>query len=128
MALERVLLDGESLAAGAEKRLLPGLDVKRWDRLHFHVSGGVRGIADLSVRILFGTPVGSKILLADSTVWFEDTVWEREFSHTTPASYGGTGIILSVPVVAPLLYDVILRNVGSDEKPEVFVTVMAQEI
>lgn len=128
MALQTVLLEGESLAAGEPKRLLPSLDVSRWDRLHFHVSGGTRSIADLSVRVLFGTPVDGKVLLTDSTVWFEDTVWEREFSHTTPSTYSGTGFVLSVPVVAPLLYDVILRNLGGSEKPEVYVTVMAQEI
>jgi hypothetical protein len=128
MALQKVLLKGEPLAAGAEKRLLPSLDVSKWDRLHFHISGGTRSIADLSVRVLFGTPVDGKILLTDSTVWFEDTVWEREFSHTTPANYGGTGLVMSVPVVAPLLYDVILRNLGANEKPEVYVTVLAQEI
>lgn len=128
MAFKKVLLEGESIAAGEEKRLLPSLDVSNWDRLHFHISGGTRGISELSVRILFGTPVGSKILLTDSTVWFEDVTWEREFSHTTPSSYGGTGFVMSVPVVAPLLYDVILRNLGGSEKPEVYVTVMAQEI
>lgn len=128
MVLQKVLLSGESLATGEEKRLLPGLDVNKWDRLHFHISGGVRSIADLSVRVLFGTPVDSMILLADSTVWFEDSVSEREFVHTTPSTYNGTGFVLSVPVVAPRLYDVILKNLGDDEKPEVYVTVMAQEI
>ena len=128
MPLQKVLLEGESLAAGEEKRLLPSLDVSKWDRLHFHISGGTRGIAGLSVRVLFGTPVDGKILLTDSTVWFEDTVWEREFSHTTPSTYNGTGFVMSVPVVAPLLYDVILKNLSESEKPEVYVTVMAQEI
>lgn len=128
MALQEVLLEGEPLAAGEEKRLLPSLDVSRWDRLHFHISGGTRGVAGLSVRILFGTPVDGKVLLTDSTVWFEDTVWEREFSHTTPSTYNGTGFVVSVPVIAPLLYDIILKNLSEDEKPEVYVTVMAQEI
>jgi hypothetical protein len=128
MALQKVLLKGESLAADEEKRLLPSLDVSKWDRLHFHISGGTRGIAGLSVRVLFGTPVDGKTLLTDSTVWFEDTVWEREFSHTTPGTYNGTGFVISVPVVAPLLYDVILKNLSQSEKPELYVTVMAQEI
>lgn len=125
--MHEVLLEGEPLPAGDEKRLLPSLDVSRWDRLHFHVSGGGRAVDDLHVRVLFGTPVGDKVLLTDSTVWFEDSVWEREFSHTTPSTFNGTGFVMSVPVVAPQLYDVILRNLGSD-KPEVYVTVMAQEI
>jgi hypothetical protein len=126
--MQEVLLKGEPLAARAEKRLLPSLNVAKWDRLHFHISGGTRGIGGLSVRILFGTPVNGKILLTDSTVWFEETVAEREFSHTTPSSYGGTGFVMSVPVVAPLLYDVILRNLSDKDKPEIYVTVMAQEI
>ncbi len=35
---------------------------------------------------------------------------------------------MSVPVIAPQLFDVILRNGSDTQKPEVFVTVMAQEI
>lgn len=128
MAFQSVLLDGEPLVTGEEKRLLPGLNVAEYDRLHFHISAGVRSAAALHVRILFGTPVPGKVLLADSTVWFEDTVAEREFSHTTAATYNGTGFVMSVPVVAPLLYDVILTNVGQSDKPEVYVTVLAQEI
>lgn len=123
-----MLLEGESLAAGQEKRLLPGLDVSKWDRLHFHTSAGTRSVAGLRAKVLSGTPVDGKILLTDSTVWFEETVSEREFSHTTPSTYGGTGFAMSVPVVAPLLYDVILRNVSDKEKPEVYVTLVAQEI
>lgn len=128
MAFQRVLLEGECLAAGEERRLLPSLDVSRWDRLHFHISGGTRGVDSLSVKILFGTPIPGKILLANSTVWFEETVSEREFTYTTESTYNGTGFIMSVPVVAPLLYDVILNNLSTVEKPEVYVTVMAQEI
>ncbi len=128
MAFQKVLLKGESIAAGAEKRLLPGIDVSKWDRIHFHISAGVRAISGVKVRVLFGTPVNGKVLLADSTVWYEDTVWEREFSYTTPNTYGGTGFIMSVPVVAPQLFDVILRNVGDKELQSVYVTMMAQEI
>jgi hypothetical protein len=36
--------------------------------------------------------------------------------------------IQPVPIVAPLLHDVILKNVADKDKPEVWVTVMAQEI
>lgn len=128
MAYHKVLLDGAPMAAGEEKRLLPGIDVSKWDRLHFHVSAGVRTIAGMNVRVLFGTPVNGKILLTDSTVWFEETVSEREFSHTTPNTYGGTGFVMSVPIVAPQLYDIILRNTGGEDKPNVYVTMMAQEI
>jgi hypothetical protein len=128
MAFQKVLLKGQSLAAYSEKRLLPSLEVGKWDRLHFHISGGSGGVEGLSVRILFGTPVDGKILLTDSTVWFEETVSEREFSFTTPSTYNGTGFVMSVPVVAPLLYDVILKNLSPNEKPELYVTLMAQEI
>lgn len=131
MAYKKVLLENETIAAGAEKRLLPHIDVSRWDRLHFHIAADARSVAGLSVRILFGTPIkglhcGS--LLADSTIWYEDTVWEREFLHNVPTTYGGTGFIMSVPVVAPELFDVILRNNGTSELTTIYVTVMAQEI
>jgi hypothetical protein len=127
MAIQQILLDGQPMTTGQEIRLLPGLDVGIFDRLHFHISGGSNSISSVSVRVLFGTPAGSRILLADSTVWFEDTVWEREFSHTTPSNYSGTGFVMSVPVVAPLLYDVILRNDGT-VKSNVYVALLAQDI
>ena len=128
MAFQKVLLDGQSIGVGEEKRLLPDLDVSKWDRLHFHISGGTLGIRGTSVKILFGTPVDGMILLADSTIWYEDAVSEREFSHTTPNNYGGTGFIMSVPVVAPTIFDVIVKNVGEQALESVYVTVMAQEI
>jgi hypothetical protein len=67
-------------------------------------------------------------LLADSTVWFEDSVSERELTHITPNHYNGTGFVMSVPVVAPHLQDVILHNVGNNDLDSLYVTVMAQEI
>ena len=128
MAFQKILLDGKPIAAGEEKRLLPSLDVSKWDRLHFHISGGTGSIAGLSVRILFATPMGKVALLANSTVWYEESVSEREFFHITPNTYGGTGFVMSVPVIAPTLYDVILRNLKDSDKPSVWVAVMAQEI
>jgi len=131
MALRKVLLTNETIAPGAEKRLLPNLDVSKWDRLHFHIGADARAVAGLSVRILFGTPMPGThcgALLADSTIWYEETVSEREFSHVHPVGSGDTGFVMSVPVVAPLLYDVILRNTGTQALPTISVAVMAQEI
>lgn len=127
MGLQQVLLDGQPVAAGQELRLLPGLDIAVHQRLHFHVSGGIGGIENLSIRVLFGTPTPGVILLADSTVWFEETIWEREFVHQVPSGYGRTGLVMSVPVVAPLLYDVILSNAGPADLPEIYVAVFAQD-
>jgi hypothetical protein len=128
MPFKKVLLENERISAGEEKRLFPGIDVSRYDRLHFHISGGVRSIRNLHARILFSTPVGSVSLLADSTIWYEDSKFEREFSHQVPSYYGGTGFVMSVPVIAPNLFDIILRNTGSDDLETVYVTVMSQEI
>ena len=47
--MQKVLLDGKPLAAGADKRRLPGIDVSKWDRLHFHISGGTRSAAGFKV-------------------------------------------------------------------------------
>jgi hypothetical protein len=127
MALQTVLLDGQAITAGQELRLFPGLDVSSYDRLHFHISAGIRAVDELHVRVLFGTPVPGVILLADSTVWFEDTVSEREFSHQAPTT-GTTGFVMSVPVVAPTLYDVILTNNSAADKPTVYVALFAQDI
>lgn len=127
--LTKVLLKNETIAAGAEKRLWPGLNVKKYDRLHIHVGRDAKSVAGLSIRVLFGTPIQGLhcgALLADSTVWFEDAVSERAFEWKATA--GKTGFIISVPVVAPLLYDVILRNTGSQAMDTVSVTLMAQEI
>jgi hypothetical protein len=115
------------MASGEERRLLPGLDVSAYDRLHFHVSAGVRAVDELHARVLFGTPASGVTLLADSTVWIEDTASEREFSHQAPTT-GTTGFVLSVPVVAPQLFDVILTNRSAADKPTVYVAVFGQEI
>ena len=130
MAFKKLLLEGELIPKGEEKRLFPHLIVENYDRLHFHISAGNRAIKGLKARILFGTPYDNDCgaLLADSTVWFEETVSEREFSYTTPNDYNGTGFVMSVPVIAPLLYDVILKNVGDADLESVYVAVMAQEI
>jgi len=105
--------------------------VSKWDRLHFHIGADARSVAGLSVRVLFGTSLKGTncgALLADSTIWYEDTVWEREFTHDVSTTYNGTGFVMSVPVVAPLLYDVILKNNGSSDLKTISVAVMAQEI
>lgn len=130
-AFTKILLQNETIPPGGEKRLLPTLDVSKWDRLHFHIGADSRAVANLNVRILFGTPLKGThcgALLADSTVWFEETVTEREFSHTAPANFNGTGFVMSVPVVAPLLYDVILHNTGKTDLTTISVGLMAQEI
>jgi hypothetical protein len=129
--LQKILAKGQKLLVGEEIRLFPGLDVSMYDRLHFHFSNDNMAVGGLRVRILFGTPMPDTscgYLLADSTVWFEQTVDEREFSHTTPATYNGTGFVMSVPVVAPYLFDVILDNVGAQDLEAIHATVMAQEI
>ena len=126
--LTKVLLANATIPAGAEHRILPNLDVRKYDRIHLHIGRKAKGVAGLSVRVLFATPVASGALLADSTVWFEETVSEREFSWSAPLNYNGTGFIMSVPVVAPNLYDVILKNNGPQALDDVHVTLMAQEI
>ena len=130
-ALVQTLASNITLAAGAEHRVLPRLDVKNYDRLHIHVGRNAKSVAGLSVRVLFGTPVSGLhcgAILADSTVWFEETVSEREFAWTAPKSYNRTGFVVSVPVVAPTLYDVIITNTSTQPIDEIYVTLLAQEI
>lgn len=130
-AFTKFLLKNEVIPAGNEKRLMPTLDVSKWDRLHFHIGADARTVANLKVRILFGTPLKGThcgALLADSTIWFEETVSEREFAYTVPTNYSGTGFVMSVPVIAPLLYDVILKNTGPVDLETISVSVMGQEI
>jgi hypothetical protein len=126
--MTKVLLKNATIPAHGEKRVLPGLDVRNYDRLHIHIGRDAMSIAGLSVRVLFQTPIAGLHcggLLADSTVWFEETAAEREFSCT---AIGGTGFVVSVPVVAPVLFDVILTNTTDQPFTTVYVTVMAQEI
>jgi hypothetical protein len=129
--MTKVLVQDLTIPAGGEKRLLPGLDVRMYDRLHIHVGRDAMAVAGLSVRVLFATPMPGlhcAAILADSTVWFEETVSEREFLWTAPATYNRTGFVVSVPVVAPLLYDVILTNTSGQPINKLYVTLMAQEI
>ena len=130
--LTKVLLKNATIPAGGEQRLLPNLDVSRYDRLHIHIGRDARSVAGLSVRVLFSSPIPGSThcgaILADSTVWFEETVSEREFTWTAPQNYTNTGFVVSVPVVAPVLYDVILKNTGTQTLDAMYVTVMGQEI
>lgn len=130
--MTRVLLQNATIHAGEEHRILPNLEVKNYDRLHIHVGRDAMGVDGLSVRVLFSTPLPGGLhcgaILADSTVWFEEDSTEHEFSWTAPLHYGRTGFIVSVPVVAPVLYDVILRNTGPNTLDKIYVTLMAQEV
>lgn len=127
----KVLLSNASIAAGAEMRLWPGLDISKWDRLHLTVGADARGVEHLNVRVLLSTPVpGTHCggILTDSTIWFEGSAQPVEFEHETAPNFGRTGFTLSVPVVAPVLYDVILRNTGATELTTIYVTLFAQEV
>lgn len=128
----KVLLANASIPVNGEQRLWPGLDVSKWDRLHLTIGADARGVPGLNVRILFSTPIPGLHcggILTGSTIWYgEDGVNELTFEHTTPAGYGFTGFTMSVPVVAPLLYDVILRNVGTMDLQTIHVTLFGQEI
>ena len=131
MAFKKILSENLTIPVGGRCRLRPNLDVSRWDRLHFHIGADAKSVAGLNVRIIFGTPLAGThcgALLADSTIWYEESVSERQFAHQESINSGGTGFVMSVPVVAPLLYDVILKNNGSAELNTITVAVMAQEI
>ena len=65
--------------------------------------------------------------LTSSTIWYQGPAQPIEFEYTTPPTFGHTGFTMSVPVVAPVLYDVILRNTGTTERTTVYVTLFAQE-
>lgn len=126
-----VLLSNATIPAGAEKRLWPGLDVSRWDRIHVTVGADARAVPNLDVRVLFDAPLpGTHCggLLTGSTIWYESGADPVTFEYTTPAAFGSTGFTMSVPVIAPVLYDVILRNTGATDLQNVYVTLFAQEI
>jgi hypothetical protein len=66
-----------------------------------------RGVANLDVRVLFSFPIpGTHCggILTSSTVWFDGQA------------------------VAPVLYDVILRNVGTTDLQTIYVALLAEEI
>jgi len=131
MRFKDVLLSSYKLEVGEEKRLFPGLDVSKWDRLHFHVGTDAVGMVGLAIRIIFGTPMAGThcgALLADTVVWCEGQKVITEFSYEVPTSYDRTGLVITVPVVAPQLYDVILENKGTTPIDSLFVSLMSQEI
>lgn len=126
----KMLLSNATIAAGQQTRMWPGLDVSKWRRLHFTIGADARGVANLDVRVLFSVPVpGTHCggILTSSTVWFEDQASLQEFEYTTPANFGSTGFTMSVPVIAPVLYDVILRNTGTSTLDAIYVALFAQE-
>lgn len=81
----KILLSDATIAAnGGEARLWPGLDVSKWDRLHFTVGADACGIPNLQVRVLFSVPVPGMHcggILTSSTVWIEGVV-SRSSSST----------------------------------------------
>jgi hypothetical protein len=129
--MTKMLLENATIAAGAEKRLWPGLDVGKWDTIHLTIGADARGIPNLNVRVLFSMPRSGMHcggILTSSTIAFDRDGTLRDFEHTTPPGYGSTGFTMSVPVIAPVLFDVILRNVGSTPLETVYVGLFAQEI
>lgn len=124
MAFTKILISDLTLRAGEEKRLLPGLPVAEYDRLHVHIGAKARGIDGLTARILFATSVPSGAILSNSTVWYGESTVDHDFVHAAPA--GHTGFIMSVPVVAPTLYDVILKNTSAKELVDIYVTLLAK--
>lgn len=125
-----VLLSDAAIPAGAECRLRPGLDVSRWDRIHVSVGDGARSVPGLHVRVLFDTPLpGTRCggLLTGSTIWYEAGSDPVTFEYTTPPTFGATGFTMSVPVIAPVLYDVVLRNTGPSDLDDVSVALFARE-
>ncbi len=126
MKLEKVLLSAATIKPNEELPLPLALEVGNYQRLHFHVSSDVHPVQTLYIGITFGTQVNGKLLSAKSTVWFEDTVWEREFSHTTSETYQEKGIVLSIPVVAPVLSEIHLHNQGNKELKCIYVSVLGQ--
>lgn len=128
----KILCSNATIPAGGEKRLWPALDISKWDRVHFTIGGDARAVPSLSVRILQSIPIAGTHcggILTGSTIWFEeDGTTEVKFERTTPAGYGYTGFTMSVPVVAPILYDVILRNAGTQDLTTIYVAVFAQEV
>ena len=127
----KVLLSNATIPAGTETRLWPGLDVSKWDRLHVTIAADARAVAHLNVRVLFSTPVpGTHCggMLTGSTIWYEESAQPVVFDYTTPPTYGATGFTMSIPVVAPVLYDIILRNTGTTDLTTIYVTLFAQEV
>ena len=126
MALKSILLQSEEILPGKILRLLPKMEVEKFQRLHLRVSNTKNDIRNLLVRVVFGTPVPNKVLTCDHSVWFEHSPEGESLQFIATEQKGKTGIVLSVPVIAPLLYDVVLENLGEDILDEVFVTLMAQ--
>lgn len=127
----KMLLSNGTIDAGKELRLWPALDVSKWDRIHITVGGDAVAVPSLDVRVLFSVPApGTHCggILSSSTVWFEESATLREFEFATPVGFGHTGFTMSVPVIAPVLYDVILRNTGTAQLKSVYVALFAQEI
>jgi hypothetical protein len=124
MAFTKLLVSDLELAPGAERRFDPGLAVSEYERLHFHVGGRGTAITGLKVAVLFGTPVDGGWLIADNTIWYSENTLKRDFQYVEKGN--DSGFVMSVPVVAPSLYALILSNTGSVPLRHVFVSLLAQ--
>ncbi len=122
---KKVILRNQTINAGTERRwIMSGgtpLNIAPWDRLHFHIAG--KEMSGVVATILQATKFGrSTIDLVSTNVWFEDTDSARTFEYKFSASQNS--VVLSVPVVAPLLYDVTLRNTSTRTKTAVNVALL----
>lgn len=58
-----------------------------------------------------------------------DSRWldRRNYKPLRKANFGSTGFTMSVPVIAPVLYDVILRNTGTSALDKVYVALFTPD-
>lgn len=125
-SFKQILLSEANLQPSQKLPISLEMEVGQFQRLHFHISSETNSLPSLHIGITFGTEINGKLLKAKSTVWFEDTVWEREFAHTTAESYKESGVVLSIPVVAPVLLELYLHNQGDKELTQVYASVLGQ--
>ena len=127
MSLKKNLLERQDLFAGQYKRILAKLELESYQRIFFHIGSLQVPLPNLSIKIQFGTPVVSKILLCDHLVMLTPHTTESNFMYKTAPTFEAHSIVIGTPVVAPLLYDIHLHNIGEKHLKELFLTLMAQK-
>jgi hypothetical protein len=137
MAVKKVAISGYTktiassvtIAGGAEYRYITAggepFDVSKYNYLNIIVGRKAKAIPDLEITVLFSVSVpAGALLIREYTNLGNDS--KNELSVRLPSNYNKTGYILRVPVIAPMVYDIMVKNHGSNDLDDVHIILFAK--
>lgn len=125
----KTLASGVTIGAGKEYRYITSggkpFDVSRYNYLHIIVGRKAKSVANLEITVLLSVSVPAGALLIREYTNCENRT-RNSFTVRLPSNYNKTAYVLRVPVIAPMLYDVIVKNRGTKDIDDVHVILFAK--